>query len=183
MWKWRGNIKHNEAKDALMCTTEMFCSIRAQFWEQVGVVWAPELSLEPSRGVMILIQQNICDGRCTCENPKDMAAFTSVPSLHHPHFYDWLSHQNSLRTRRTTTATVIINSDIWIICKTNIRQRDKNPELWILMKIKVEGEFLVSGMSSEVTKKEWWRTWETSRKTKSIFILNTLPISKPTYLT
>lgn len=31
--------------------------------------------------------------------------------------------------------------------------------------------------------KEWWNTWETARNTKSIFILNTQPISKPTYVT
>lgn len=50
-----------------------------------GGCLVPGMSLELSRGVMILIQQNICDGRCTCENPKDMAALTSVPSPRHPH--------------------------------------------------------------------------------------------------
>lgn len=32
--------------------------------------------------------------------------------------------------------------------------------------------------SSEMPKKDWWNTWETSRNRKSIFILNTEPISK-----
>lgn len=41
-----------------------------------GGVLVPEVSFEPSRGVVILIQQNICGGRCPSDNPKDMPAFT-----------------------------------------------------------------------------------------------------------
>lgn len=125
MWRGKGNVQQGEAKDTLMCTTEMFCSIRAQFWEQVGVVWVPGMSLEPSRGVMILIQQNICDGRCSCENPKDMAAFTflstSRASLLWPTPVS--KSRNSQWTGRVTTVTVIINSKLksflkWILDKS-----------------------------------------------------------------
>ncbi len=45
-------------------------------WRASGVVSVPEISFEPSRSVMLLIQHNICDGRCPSDNPKDMPAFT-----------------------------------------------------------------------------------------------------------
>lgn len=68
--------------------------------EQVGVVWVPEVSFESSIAVMILIQHNICDGRCISDNPKDVPAFTGnfSPPPSELHFCISRSEQNR-RTR------------------------------------------------------------------------------------
>lgn len=61
-----------------------------------GVVPVPEVSFEPSRGVIIIIQQNICDGRCPSDNPKDMPAFTyhfsPPPSKLHSYTHPKMDH-------------------------------------------------------------------------------------------
>lgn len=46
----------------------------AQCSEQVGVALVQGVHLEAPIGLMILIQRNICDGRCISDHPKDVPA-------------------------------------------------------------------------------------------------------------
>lgn len=50
------------------------CKEVAQCREQVGVALVQGVRLEAPIGLMILIQQNICDGRCISDHPKDVPA-------------------------------------------------------------------------------------------------------------
>lgn len=61
--------------------------------EQVGAALVQEVRFEAPIGLMILIQLNICDGRCISDHPKDIPAsplhFLPPTSKLHFHITGW----------------------------------------------------------------------------------------------
>lgn len=74
-------------------TNKQNCKEVAQCREQVGVALVQGVRLEAPIGLMILIQLNICDGRCISDHPKDIPAsplyFLPPTSKLHFHITGW----------------------------------------------------------------------------------------------